>query len=1181
MKLTALILLVASMVAGAKGNTQNISLSVKNESLEKVFAEIKKQSGYSIFYNYRLLDNTKPVTINVKNVSVDDAMEICLQGQQLDFEISGKSIVITAKAVKTTISEMPLPPPIDVRGKVVNESGEGVEGVTITVKGSNKATSTNANGDFELRNVDENITLVFTGINVETQEVRVNGRANLGAIILKARTTLMDDINVTVSSGYQNLLKARSPGTISHIGRDIISNRPATDLSASLDGLVAGMQAVENASGKNTFIIRGISTLDTANRQRLPLIVIDGFALASTDFSTINPNDVESVDVLKDAAATAVWGARATNGVIVITTKKGTSRKGVTIDGSAFISIAPRPNLDQFVTTANSAQTIAYEKWAVANNFYGGTAYQGGVFPGEFNRSLTLAQEFMYDNRFRGLPTAAMNASLDSLSQINNQSQIRDYLLQNTVTSQYNISFNYRGDRTRTYASLLFENNQDRYIGNKYQKFNMNIQNEFNLAKFLTFNINAFLLYNDQSSSGGTLAELRNLSPYETLINSDDSYSAQINTYNRYLLTKLPLNKFPYQDLSYNLLREIRGRNLTAKNYYARLQTGFAATIIPGLTLDAKFQYERGTTNSENYYSDNTFYVRQMIDNYTAYNNTTGVVGNSLLPKGSINQAQINNITNYNLRGQFSYVKDIGKYSINATAGGEISEARTDGRINPWQYGYNRETQTSIVPPYGYGSSVETFIASTITGGNTNNLPGGVTTLSYGLDRFVSYFGASNITYNGKYTLTLNIRGDGSNYITDIPSLRWSPFWSVGGNWDITGEKFMTNNKWINYLHLRVSYGSTGAANKTTSTEALLNMGTSPNAGTGTITASVSSYGNPYLHWERTYSTNVGVDFGLFTNKLNGSINVYNKSGKDITGNVTLPSVYGVTSQKFNAADLVNRGIEVQLGTTLKLPIGFSYSTSFNYAYNWNQITKLYFPTQSNYTLTTGGGFVQGRPVNAYYTYDYAGVNTAGQPMFIGPNKLQNRMSGSVVYFLTDGLTGGYLRYAGTITPPHTMGWRHGISYNGFTLTALFTGTFGGTFLNPTFNYGVYAGNGKTIVSRFVDQPLSGDPSVVPFPSAADIALAGGGVPSWQYYSPFLTHNVESSSYIQLKELYLKYDLPQSLLRRAKIRNLSVFAQGRDLGMIWNNNTHNYNPDFLPGTNRPLPTYTLGVRFGL
>lgn len=1183
-------LLIALVVACGSAVAQQITLKKNNITLETFLREVKKQTGY----NYVMFaDNTGSkvsVDADFKNTPLTDALEKVFKGTNLRFKIDKKTIVIKSDPKNVSVPVMDLFKQMAVRGKIVDEKGAPMAGANVYLKFGQQRASSDDNGVFIMSDVDEKDTILisYTGY----QQLRLFAKPDMGNIAMVPSNEVLSEIVVT--TGYQTLTKDRSPGTIEHVGQDILANRPATDLSAALQGVVAGMQGTENAGGNPSFIIRGISTMGNTNNQRSPLIVIDGFPLMSGDFSAINPNDVESVDVLKDAAASAIWGARSANGVIVVTTKRGKGKQGLSINASAFTRIGNRPDLDQIYTIANSADQVAYEKLAYQKKIYvtTGNFYQGGLFPVDFTITLTQAQQLLFANQYGRLTTDAMNAGLDSLSRIDNRSQIQKYLMRHPVTQQYNVNLVNNTDRSKTYLSLLFEDNKDRFIGNSYRKYDINFSNEYKLTKFLTVNFNSFIQYNGQQNSGITLSELNGyptlfgggISSYELMLNTDGSFVKQAaggstgtGGPDPYLLTQLPLSKFPYPDWSYNLLREIRGRDLKSENYNARIQTGLTFKLLPGLTLDTKVQFERGKTIVKNYYNDDTYFVRNLVNSSLQYNNTTKVVGNMYLPKGGILQKNDADFTNYNYRGQLTYIKAIGrKFDVNAVFGGEISQYRTDGVVYPWLYGYNPATLTSVVPPYGYGSSVDIFAAGTVTGSNLSSIQGGNTTLSYSLDRYVSYFAASDITYNKKYTLTLNIRGDASNYITSDPSLRWSPFWSVGGNWDVKAEDFLSKTKWVNYLHLRASYGSNGTADKSTSTQALVNMGTSPNVGTGTITATISSFGNPYLHWERTHTVNIGVDFGFFRNKLNGNINVYNKQSTEVTGTVTLPQAYGVSSQKFNNAEILNRGIEIQLGTTLKIAPGLNYNTSLNYAYNYNVVNSLYFPTPINNSLVVpGNAFVEGKPINSFYTYDYAGVDATGMPQIYGLNGNKFGFNSQTLAASNDGITKGYMHYAGTSTPPHTMGWRNTFTYNNFTLTAQLIGTFGGHFLNPSFNYGsAFIGYGKTAPNRFVRQVLEGAPSV---PSI----LADPAITLWPRYSPFLTTYIESSSYIQLKEVYLSYALPQRMIARATFQNVNLFVQARDLGMIWNNNTYGYRPDFLPGADRPVATYTFGVKLGL
>ncbi len=1219
MKLTTFLLFAALLHVSASGLAQKISLNEKNAPLEKVFREIRKQiykeTGYGFLYNTQQLQSAPKVDVVITNASLEEALKAVLQNTPFTYTIQDKTIVISPKIQQAPITQglnpglTPItPPPIDVHGSVLDEKGQPLVGASIKLKGDNRTVLTDVNGTFVFPNLPDKAVLVISFIGYKPQEVKA--AKNLTGIRLELTTASLSE--VMVSTGYQTSVKERAPGTIAHVGQAILANRPESDLSAALQGVVAGMQARENADGTVSFTIRGVSTLTNntssqgvntssqASNQRAPLIVVDGFALSSNDFSTINPNDVESVDVLKDAAASAIWGARSANGVIVITTKKGKGKNGLTINGGVFTRIARRPDLSQTYTVARSADMVTYEKYAFANKIYptSGTFYQGGLFPTEFNYTLTAAQQLLFGNLYGRVSTAAMNSSLDSLSSIDNRSQIQQYLLQPATTQQYNISLSDNTDRSKTYASLLFENNRDSYIGNGYQRYDINFANEYKLTKFLTFNFNTYIQYKNQSNSGATQNEINGypnlfgggLSPYELLVNPDGSYVKQVaggttgqGGPDPYILSTLPLSKFPYADWSYNLLREVRGRNFNTKNYFTRIQAGLTIKLMRGLTFSGQIQYERGKSNVNNFYSDDTYYVRNMINTYTAYNNTTKTVGVSLLPKGGIDQTSNTDITNYDYRGKLDYLNDIGrKFSLNATLAGEVSQYRTDGTTNPWLYGYNPATLGSTVPPYGYGSSVNVFTAATVTGGSVSSLSGGNTVLSYGLDRYVSYLAASNLTYDRKYTLTLNIRGDASNYITNISSLRWSPFWSVGGNWDVKAEKFAQKVKWIDYLHVRASYGSNGTADKSTSTQALLSVGTSPNAATGTITASVSSFGNPYLHWERTHVTNLGFDFALFNNKLTGNLNLYNKQSTEVTGTVTLPAAYGTSSQKFNDAAILNRGIEVELGTSFQLPGGFNYSTSANYAYNYNIVNQLYFPNPLNQNVTLysqnnlNGGintFIQGKPVNGYYTYNYAGVSSTGIPQVYGLDGVLFPFSSVSLLSLNNGVSAGYMNYAGTTIPPHTMGWRNTITYRGFSLTVQVVGTFGATFLDPSFNYAsAFVGYGKTAPNFLASQVLNG--SLPPITNDPNLTV-------WNRYSGFLTNYIESSSYIQLKEVVLNYNVPIGILGKSQIRNINIYVQGRDLGMIWNKNKYHYNPDFLPGTNRPLTTVTFGVKFGL
>ena len=1176
MRLTTVILIASLLQVSAATFGQRITIDKQNVALESVLKEIRKQSGYDFFYHGKIFSKNQQVSISLKNATVEEALKLLFANLPVKYQIQDKRVAIHAEEQNTLNKVLDLLAEIDVSGILIDEQGNRLPGATIRVKGTQITTITDANGSFLLRNVNENAIIEVSYIGYVTKEFKA--KSNLGAIALVPTSANLLEVNV-VSTGYQTLPKERATGAFGQIGKETLSRRPASNLSTALQGLVAGMQAKENADGSVNFIIRGSTSMYA---DRSPLVVIDGFPVSNSDFSSINPNDVESVTVLKDAAAASIWGARSANGVIVVTTKRGTAKQGLKVEANVFRRISKSPDLNQIMLAANSADHIAVEKMGFANNWFFGSSNYGGSFPSNLSYSMTLAQELLYANKNGKISAAVMNSKLDSLSLINNKSQISNELMRPAALSQYNVSLNDATEKTKTYASLLFEDNDTKFKGSGYNRFGINFNNEYRPASFITFNFGLYLQYRELQNSGATTAELQALSPYETLLNPDGGYSPNLAGQNREILSMLPLNLFPYPDWSYNLLREVRGRKLKTQEYSARIQTGFNLKLVKGLTFDTKLQYERGKIDVDNYYSDDTYLVRNMVNTYLEYNNTTKTVGKVYIPKGGIGQSNNTNSASYVFRNQLNFIKDLGtKHNINAIAGMEISQYRTDTRTNPWLYGYFPDKLQSSVPPYGYGSSVAllthiTGPAVTLVNPLTpNSGSAGNTTLGYNLDRYISYYGNASYTYDRKYTLSASIRTDASNFITKISSLRWEPLWSLGGLWNIKNEGFAQEINWIDRLTLRATYGRNGNVEKSSSTNTLLNVANSLNANTGTITATIADNGNPTLRWEKTTTTNIGTDFILFNGKLSGKLDLYRKVGSDITGLVALSSVTGTISQRFNNAGILNKGIEIELGTQLNLPLlPIRYTTSVNYAYNNNRVNSLYFPSLLAFNmLNSATAFVEGKPINPIYSYNYLGM-VDGVPQLAGPGGVSYPMNTTTLA----GLPGiPFLNYEGTNIPPHTLGWYNDFRFKGFQFSALFIGKFGGVYRNPTFNYeSAFVGSSKTVLNRFAADVLAGSTTIPGFPKANETNQF-----RWDRYVTNLAGLVESSSYIECKELTLDYSIPAKKIQKLGFGNLKVFAQVRDLGLVWSNNERNYNPDWLPGSDRPLTSYTLGINLSL
>lgn len=1062
--------------------------------------------------------------------------------------------------------ESTTPPVTDLKGRVVNEKGLPVEGVTVTVKGKRNATATNTNGEFVLSGVDKNATLVFSGVNVELFELKVDGKTNFGTISIKTKTTELAEVTITASTGYQTISKERAPGAFDVVGRDVLDKRPVSNISTALQGLVAGLQAKENLDGTMEFLIRGTSSLYSG---RQPLVVVDGFPIIGTDFSNLNPNDVESITVLKDAAASSIWGARAANGVIVITTKRPKAGKDkITVELNAFTKISNMIDLDQVMSQANTADFVKYEKLAFDRELFFTSPYSPSF--ANIGKSLTLAQEYMFGFWNGQISAAKMNSGLDSLSRINNRGQIKDNLLRNGIVNQFSINLSSATERSKTYGSLLYENKMDGIIKKGYERYLMNFNNQFQATKSLQISFGANVQYRNTETSGPDISEMQNISPYETLLNSDGKYSVNLNSYNRAEQNLLPLSKFPYADWTYNLLREVRGRQITNEQFSARIQGGLNLKIINGLDLDVKVQYERIKSETSNFNDEETFYVRNLVNTYVDYNNTTKTLAMQYLPKGGITKPSSSNTESYVLRNQLNYNKSFGKdFNVTAIGGMEVSRNLFTTTTSPWVYGHFPEKNQSTVPVYGYGSSVDLFktFTSTVAG---STLSGGTTSFGWRVDKFVSFYSNAAINYKSKYVLSGSVRSDAANYITDDPKLRWSPLWSVGGMWHISREKFMDNISFLDRLSLRLTYGKNGNTETSTSTKPLVSVSTSPSVNTGTFIATVADNGNPLLRWEKTTTTNLGIDFSLFKNKLFGKIDFYNKLGEDITGIVLLPAVTGTTSQKFNNAEISNKGVEVELGANFNINKNLQYSTSLTYAYNWNRINSLYFPSYLAYQLVDPKtAYVQGRSIGAIYSYTFLGVKDS-IPYVAGPKGVPYTMN--AVQLHNTGLGLDFLNYEGTGIPPHTLGWVNNFRIHGFNLMVVLVGKFGGVYRNPVFNFPTYVGSGKTNVGRFVADVFAGDPNIPQFPKYQEPQFY-----LWDRYTPYIAGLVESASFIECKEINLDYSLSQKITKKLQMTSLRVFAQVRDIGMVWNANKKGFNPEWLPGTQRPVTAFTFGI----
>ena len=617
-------MLSLNLSANVYSQQNKVSLDLKEVTLEEFIEAVKQQTGVNFLYNASLFEGAEKVSVKAKKEPLSKVLEEILgqKGYAIDYR---DEVVVILKQ-----EPQPFVPQVNKRtvsGTVRDADGEPVPGVSVLVKGTQVGVATDVNGRFELR-VDDNpeVVLQFSFVGMKSQEVKIGTHTTLN-VVLESDTKALDEVLVT---GYQTISKERATGSFDMVSRAQL-DKPASSLASRLVGVTAGVQGTADENGDISFEIRGQTSLNTDAR---PLVVVDGFPIEG-EFSSINPNDVESVTILKDAAAASIWGARSANGVIVVTTKKGAATKGAKIEVSAFAKVQRKIDLDYYNPLASSAETVEYERKGFSTNFFGGpwSPLDDSYLNAQSGYSQAVVA--LNENRLGYLSDEDLEATLEKLSNQNNKDQIRKYLLQIPLTHQYNVNISGATERMTNMLSLMYERERDGFKENHEDHLMVNFRNTTKLFKWLDFNFSGMVQYNSVDNSGInatgdyyslTYGSIQELSPYDMLVDENGNRTNLAGTFYQPILDRyVPTENFPYTDWSYNPITEIENRELgyTQMNY--RVQGGFTVRFLEGLTYDTKFQYERYNTHYTDIYNENTFAVRQHINTTSTWDKETNL----------------------------------------------------------------------------------------------------------------------------------------------------------------------------------------------------------------------------------------------------------------------------------------------------------------------------------------------------------------------------------------------------------------------------------------------------------------------------------------------------------------------------------------------------------------------------
>ncbi|SNR41910.1 SusC/RagA family TonB-linked outer membrane protein [Flavobacterium sp. ov086] len=1153
---------LTSIYANVAKAQNEISVKVQGVSLQSLFTTIQQKSDFVFFYNDDLMSSTKKVSINQYG-TVEQILNTALSNTGLAYTIIDKQIVIKKYNHKTSLSELE---PYEVKGTVTDKKGNRLVGVNVLLVGTQIWDITREKGDYRIEVVATD-SLRFSYLGYKTKTLAVNNKKLIN-VVLEPQIEVLKDLVVVASNGYTDIPKERVTGAFEVMGAKELAEVPTVDIASRIEGKMAGVK-VDPRTG--SISVRGTNNYGGTGS---PLIVIDGFPQSENDFkfsrrsvpgssilSYLNPDDVESITVLKDAAAASIWGSRAANGVVVIVTKKG--KKGdPTINFSTTTTIGERMDLGK-LRVMNSSQYIDYEKDLVSGGFIvdniNNTIDSGGA------KNPSAAQEIIFQQQRGTISMAQRDQLLTQLGQNNNLDQINRYLLRNSVTTQYDLSVTGGSDKSSYYLSLGYNKDEAAMRGNESKSYNITLNNSFQLKSFLKLNTGMNYVSSTFQENNTVNEALSNVSstalrPYDMI--ADESG----NGIDRYIIFRPEVaqgfEKKGYLPWTYNYLDQLNYSNVITKGANLRLNASLTATVNSWLNFEASGMYTSIGNKTRTLNEADSYFSRNMINEATSISTAGKLVYG--IPVGAYLNNTISSNDSQSMRFQMNINKNFNENNgVHFLAGSEIREERREASSQRY-YGYNTDTNSSqSVNPTTYYTTIygwQTFI------GTADN------SISKYRDRYLSYYGLGSYDYMNKYHASGSVRFDDYNLLGASRKNRALPLWSVGGKWDINKEFFLRDISWLNNLSGRITYGKAGSAPSGGfgSNSAIISVGT-VDFNTQLPVASISLPENPEIKWETTATLNYGLDYALFDNRLHGSVDLYYKKSKDILANVPYNPTYGWSYLNYNTASLKGHGLDLSIGGLI-VNKAFKWNSNFNFSYNTNEVTD----TRYNLTTTNqylAGSAMLGQTIGYVYAYKWAGLDATGQSTVAKKDgTIINSTQGIALIDKED------LKYMGTSIAPYFGGLMNSFSYSNFTLGVQVSYYMGSVFRNPVLqNYPTYVGVQGGAVAKdelIADRwRAAGDETTTNVPGLSNISY--NSVNRFQ----MADINVLPADNIRLQQVSLSYNVPSNFLDRTFIKSLSFNFAARNLGLLWVKNDLGIDPQYLSTNNyntlAPQRNYTL------
>lgn len=1171
MRMIIIIMTTCLMQVSAASFAQKINLVRKNISLATMLDQISKQSGYQVLYSSEKIDINKRMDVDFRNTDLKEVLETCLIKQGFSYAIEDNVIMIKKKEPSFLDHLIAKFIDVDAKGKVLDAKGEPLEGATVLIKGTNRTIKTNAKGEFLISKIPEDAVLVIRYVGYKTLEIPLKGVVLPLEIRLDVETGELEEVKVSYSTGYQVVPKERATGSFEFISGEELNRRTGSDILSRLEGVTTSVMFDRRGTSPNdtrmalsNVNIRGLSTLSAGMKS--PLVVVDNFPYEG-DVNNINPNDVENISILKDAAAASIWGARAANGVIVITTKKGRFNQPVKFSFNTNLNVVEKPDLFHF-PVMSSSDFIDVETFLFDKGFY------NAVINNVQRPALSQVTEILLARRSKQISSADSAAQIDALRKQDVRHDFEKYIYQTAVNQQYALNINGGSDKISYTLSAGLDKNPSILKRDRFKRITLNSDNTYAVLKNLELRIG--LRYSSseaqRNSTGNYGASNYNFRSnqrmplYTRLADDNGNYLNYAKAYREVFTDTVGGGNL--LSWKYSPLQELDLVDDKTKLQEFVINTVLAYKITRYLNLEANYQYLYSNSARAINKTVASYSTRDLINQFTNLKSTVANIRNPI-PIGGILDDTENKTMAHQGRLQLNLNRNFNEaHQINGLFGAEIRETirRGDGIRN---FGYNDDKLSTI--PVDYVTRFPRY-------GNLSaaQIPVGLSRFSKNTDHFVSLFANAAYTYANRYTLSGSARRDAANQFGVKVNDQWKPFWSAGLSWNITQEPFF-KVRGISYLRVRATYGYQGNVNNTLSPYTILSFVAASSLTNGLPYSSISSPASPGLSWETIKQKNAALEFGLLDSRITGSIDVYHKKSDNLILAGPVDATTGVARVARNSAGMSGKGVDFSLNT-INLNRGLRWSSEFNFSQVSNKVTKVLgnglLPGAED--MVSGEGAVIDPRVGitpyAIFSYKWAGLDpVTGDPRgYLGKVPSKDYVALSIQRSDTASII-----YHGSAIPKVFGTFNNAFNYKGISLLVSISYQLGYYFRKNALSYAMLY-NGATTHPDFAKRwKQPGDENTTTIPSQ----IYPVSNPNRDVFYSYTEVNILKGDNIRLEFVRLGYDLNKSIASKLLLNNAQLFVSVNNLGLLWAANKDKIDPKYDYGNSRyPNPK---AVAFGL